>query len=671
MAEAMGLTWFDLGNAVWIATLAAGVGGVAVLLLRQRSTPAAHAVTVITSATLLLAPLLGCVGSRWFGVVPVAATPAIPTGSAQPETSHRRQVPPKPQVLQRQGEFPSVSSEGTPVEVEIATAPSRSGLHLLDLLLGAWIVGSMCTVLPLGGRIVSACRLRKSVRKATDPTVARILHQEAQVLRVKSPVVAESPVVCIPVALGPWRPLIVLPVDFSSQVSESVLASVLRHELGHLACRHHAATFLHTIARLVWWWHPLTWWQGRVQAELQEEIADNFALATAPCRHDYAALLLRLAEAAQAVPGPRVGLAMHQRQSGFARRIESLIRKERDLMTQVSRSNRWRLGIAAVAFLALLTCLTLRTPAATAQQKADGPPKQDPQKESSFRTESFRDGKALPEGKTVNTQEPGQPPVIVYPGSRSSNKWIETPQRVNVAIGEGVEWQGKTAYLGLTFELVIADTKTGKAIWSTNVGAFWDTITFVKVEKGKEAGKWAVALRSSANQGFQLTYDLETGRKLELTGGAAQPTGQAITPRRVWFGSGGIRAEKLYRLVGSAEEWTALRKELFGMQLKDIPTAADIDFSKEMLLVCYMGKAYNCGGIRPDLVVEDDERVLLRLFRSTYQTLGDRREEHPYGLVVLPRRPGKPHALEFDRQGLIGGPPLWKEFVRLTMSKAE
>jgi hypothetical protein len=501
--------------------------------------------------------------------------------------------------------------------------------------------------------------------------VAGILRQEAQSVGMKPPFLAESPVVCVPVALGPWRPVIVLPTGFSNQVTASILASVLRHELGHLACRHHAAAFLQFLARMVWWWHPLTWWQGRVQAELQEEIADNFALATAPCRQEYAALLLRLAEAAQAVPGPRVGLAMHHRRSGFARRIESLVRKERDLMSQVSRGNRWRLGLGAVACLALLTCLTLRTATVAAQQKEEDPPKQGQgqQKNGSFKTESFRNGKPIPERKPEITQEPGKPPIIVYSASRSSSKWLETPDRLNVAVDEGIEWQGKKAFLALTYHLLIVDTKTGKVLWSSSVGAFWDTITFVNTAKENEAAKWAVALRSSRNSGFQETYDLETGRKLELTGVTPLPAGTPLTPRKAWSGSAGIRGDKLYRLVGSAEEWSTLRKELFGEQPKDIPAATDIDFSKEMLLVCYMGKASNCRGIRPDVVVEDDERVLLRLSRSTYQSMGRLPDEYPYGLIVLPRRPGKAHVLEFNRQNLIGGPPMWKEFIRLTLPK--
>jgi hypothetical protein len=71
------------------------------------------------------------------------------------------------------------------------------------------------------------------------------------------------------------------------------------------------------------------------------------------------------------------------------------------------------------------------------------------------------------------------------------------------------------------------------------------------------------------------------------------------------------------------------------------------------------------------VVAENDKRILLRLERSSYQTLGAAHEEYPYGLIVLPRREGKPYILEYNTQSYIGGPPIWKEFTRLTLAKPE
>ena len=314
-----------------------------------------------------------------------------------------------------------------------------------------------------------------------------------------------------------------------------------------------------------------------------------------------------------------------------------------------------------------------------AQEKDTSPPKQEKGQQGggSFSSHSFKDGKEVPISKPVIRQEPGKPPVIIYPGSRQSSKVVYKPNGEGYAIDQGAEWQGKTAYFAITTSiLLLTDTKTGDVLWATGTSAFWDTITFVNVAKANETAKWAVAVRSTEYPGYQQTHDLETGRKLELTGGPAPPAGKTVTPRKVWSDSAGVRKEKLYRLVGSAEEWTQLRQELYGGQPKDIPSASDIDFTKEMLLICYQGKTSQCRGLNPELVVENDDRVVVRLSESTYQffslngmTVDDIPVEHPYGLIVLPKRVGKVHILERNTQHYLGGPPFWKEFNRVTLPR--
>ena len=109
-----------------------------------------------------------------------------------------------------------------------------------------------------------------------------------------------------------------------------------------------------------------------------------------------------------------------------------------------------------------------------------------------------------------------------------------------------------------------------------------------------------------------------------------------------------------------------LRQELFP-ETVTMPDGKAIDFAKEVLLVCYAGKASNWNGISVELAVEDKDRLLVRLHRHTYQSIGKGKEEHPYGVIVLPRLIGKEYVLEYNRQSLINGPANWKEFQRHTL----
>lgn len=285
-----------------------------------------------------------------------------------------------------------------------------------------------------------------------------------------------------------------------------------------------------------------------------------------------------------------------------------------------------------------------------------------------FKTESFSNGKAFSIQKPAIIQESGQPPKIIYGASRESTGWVDTLIGQS-AIDEGVEWQERKVYLTLTFEVVVVDARTKKTLWADSVGAFWNTITFTKLAQGSDKAQWALVLRSSSHPEYQQLYDLETGKRLELQGGPTLPDGKPLVPRKVWQGSAGAVDNKRYLLMTSAEEWMKLRTELFGTHHKDLPEAKEIDFTKEVLLLCYAGKASNWNGISVELAVENKDRMLLRLRRHTYQSMGEVGVEHPYGLIVLPRLANKEYVLEYNRQNLIGGPPMWKEFMRLTLKK--
>lgn len=260
------------------------------------------------------------------------------------------------------------------------------------------------------------------------------------------------------------------------------------------------------------------------------------------------------------------------------------------------------------------------------------------------------------------------PAGITYGPSRQSTGWVMV-HGAQSPVDQGIEFEGKIAYLTLMFDVVVVDAKTKKTQWSDSVGAFWDTLSIVRISKRDEAPRWAVELGSTSQPAYKQRYELETGKKLELIGAPGMPAGKLIKPRKEWTGSGGKQAEKLYRLITTATAWSTLREELFAETAARLPEGKDIDFSKEVLLVCYAGQTSNWNGISVELAVEDKERLLIRLHRHTYQSLGKGQEEHPYGVFVLPRLTGKEYVLEYNRQNLINGPALWKEFLRLKIKE--
>jgi hypothetical protein len=313
---------------------------------------------------------------------------------------------------------------------------------------------------------------------------------------------------------------------------------------------------------------------------------------------------------------------------------------------------------AMISILAVL--LTYTAVAADAQEK-----KQDQDRGG---MESSVPGIPVASPKVVRKE--GQPPIIIYPPSRRSTKWVDAGDFL-VGVDGGLEWQGKIAYYSLTFNLVVVDAKTEKTLWHTSASAFWDTITFENLAKANETTQWAVVLRSSEYPGYSQYYDLNSGKKFALRGDPPQPSGTTLTPRKHWEGSAGVNKDAVHTLVGSDDEWSKLRQKLFGDRPTGIPDSSDIDFTKEMLLVLYSGESFQRNGLSPALVVEGEKNLVVRVRVHGYQIMitadSKLRIEHPYGLVILPRRLNKPVVLEYNEQIYIGAPEFWKERERLVL----
>jgi hypothetical protein len=261
-------------------------------------------------------------------------------------------------------------------------------------------------------------------------------------------------------------------------------------------------------------------------------------------------------------------------------------------------------------------------------------------------------------------------PSISYGSTRESKSWIETPHG-NVAVDEGVAFQGVKVYLSLTWDLVATDEKTGKVLWSANVGAFWNEIGFAEVETSPGVKTWAVELRPGprSRQGSELQqhHDLKTGKVIAKP--AETPSGTQLDLSRQWTGRWCASEKAIRRIVAGDVDWKASVLDVLFPDGKNAPDFGPIDFEKNIVLVIAMGEISNCSGMDAT-AWEDDLRVLVRLREHWFQTEGPdggAQKVRPFGIFVLPRRdPFKPVIVERNRQHLIGGPAIWKEAFRFT-----
>jgi len=168
-----------------------------------------------------------------------------------------------------------------------------------------WMVGAMAM---LGLMIVRELRFRRALSRLpmnSDRDLAALVDDVARMIGLRhTPRIVLTEAASVPAVAGLVRPVLLMPRDWSTQLADDELDSILRHELLHL--KHHDLWLNWSAALLnaIHWFNPLVWIAVARCQEDRELRCDDRALAIAePAKRiAYGRVLLRLQEHFTAPP---------------------------------------------------------------------------------------------------------------------------------------------------------------------------------------------------------------------------------------------------------------------------------------------------------------------------------------------------------------------------------
>ena len=239
-------------------------------LMRRESAAFRHLLWMIALALVSLTPLLMITGPRWL---------------------------PRPSTLTLRSPF-SISAVH-PTEPVVGPTPARTlngaswpDLSLPNVFALLWAAGLLAAVL----RLLHGHRMSWRLRRHCRPIEAVQLAERTQlpVQHFSGVRFAESSAVVVPMTLGIWAPLILLPVS-GAQWQASRLRSVLLHELAHVRRRDCLVQALAGFVCALYWFHPLLWSAlAHLRAE-SERASDDAVLNFGVAPDHYASDLLEIA----------------------------------------------------------------------------------------------------------------------------------------------------------------------------------------------------------------------------------------------------------------------------------------------------------------------------------------------------------------------------------------
>jgi beta-lactamase regulating signal transducer with metallopeptidase domain/Tol biopolymer transport system component len=281
-------------------------------------------------------------------------------GLSSTDTAKGLSVPAKasangPGMLEPAVEGLAVPSGG---KAKLFTVESAGGLGIISQLswrswlVLAWVGG---IAWQLGCLFVQRGRLKRLMRRATPVTESHLLSVIQQVIAQLGISPCPSCVLIkgagSPFVYGLWRPVLVLPRELMTELDPEQWRDILLHELGHLKRHDLWWGWLPTLARFVYFFHPLVHWVC-FRIRLERELAcDQLAMrlgGRSPA--EYARILVQVVSLT-CVPSALTGSSL-QGLSTFWKRRLTMLRCTSRSSPQLSL----RTGLALIS-AALLACL--------------------------------------------------------------------------------------------------------------------------------------------------------------------------------------------------------------------------------------------------------------------------------------------------------------------------
>lgn len=208
----------------------------------------------------------------------------------------------------------------------------------------AWSLGVViCSARPLLGWHTLRRLRRVGVSPVPDDLLATLGRLSRQIRLPGTVRLLQSSLAQMPIVVGYFRPVILLPVSLLTGVPTAQLEAILVHELAHIRRHDFVVNLLQTVAETLFFFHPALWWISRQIRIEREHCCDDLVVQLLGNRVEYGRALV----AVEQLRGTGSALAL----SAGGGSLLSRIRRLASGPTAESRRGVWCGG-----FVAILIC---------------------------------------------------------------------------------------------------------------------------------------------------------------------------------------------------------------------------------------------------------------------------------------------------------------------------
>ena len=329
-------------NAAFQALIILGLGVLFIFLSRHKAAPLRSGIGLITMGAFIFLPVLS-VSLNELGCVPLRT--ALPftiqkASNTSVTVSYNLAEIPRPNKNEVNPSFIRKVWTG-PVFIKI--------VNMFGII---WMTGLLFMLLRLAVGAAAIHKLKRGMVEVHNPRIFAALNsaEKAFSRRTKARVFV-SQKTPYPMAVGVFKPVVLVPEYYVKKLKDSQIRGILVHELSHIFHGDLAAGILQRLVTAINWWNPLAYALSRAFSRAREEISDNHVLLHNDSK-EYAECLIDLAEKTTLWNRLSVSVGLASPHIPLKDRVKHILSKERIMETNLKKSTIAVMAVSAFLFLA-------------------------------------------------------------------------------------------------------------------------------------------------------------------------------------------------------------------------------------------------------------------------------------------------------------------------------
>jgi TonB family protein len=334
-------------NAALQSLVILSLGALLVFMFRHKSAPLRSWICLVTMLALVLLPFFSLSLNQinylpFQADIPIALLSNTLDQSPSPSFSVSYDIAERPVYDDNTGEYQSSQPDNrNPLVVKI--------INIFGII---WGIGLIFMLLHFILGVVSLYDLKKGKKEVKNPRFAVLLDSAEKVFfkQNKTRVFATHKVP-YPMALGVFKPIILIPERMLHKCRDYQLKGILIHELSHIYHKDLLTGILQRFITAMYWWNPLSYALSRTYSRAREEVSDTHVLLQNDSK-EYAECLINLAEKTTLWKQLSVSVGLASPHIPLKDRVKHILSKERIMDTKIKKSTIAVMG--ALAFLLVL-----------------------------------------------------------------------------------------------------------------------------------------------------------------------------------------------------------------------------------------------------------------------------------------------------------------------------